>query len=152
MPTLHFTANIEGPCETIFELIADITQYDRWLPRSSAFGAVTQVSPMPVGLGTTYIDQGPSGTMKGSIADYQPPTRITFQQSMPVKLLVISGTLELHIRYSLEPVGQATCVNRDVTFHLPGVLKVAQPIIASTVRKESERLLQVMKRTVEKQT
>jgi uncharacterized protein YndB with AHSA1/START domain len=149
MPTLHFTANIEGPSETIFGLIAEITRYEHWLPRSSAFGAVTQVSPVPVGLGTTYIDKGPSGTMKGSITEYQPPTRITFQQSMPVNLLVISGTLELHIRYTLEAAEHATRVNRDVTFHLPGMLKVAQPIIASTVRRESERLLQVMKRTVE---
>jgi Polyketide cyclase / dehydrase and lipid transport len=152
MPTLHFAANIEGPCKTVFGLIADITQYDHWLLRSSAFGAVTQVSPTPVGLGTTYIDQGQSGTMKGSITEYQPPTHITFQQSMPVKLLVISGTLELHIRYSLESAGHVTRVNRDVTFHLPGMLKVAQPIIVSTVRRESKRLLQIMKRTIEEQT
>ncbi len=151
MPTLHFSANIEGPCETVFGLIADITRYDRWLPRSSAFGAITQVSPMPVGLGTSYIDQGPSGTMKGTITEYQPPTHITFQQSMPLKLPLISGTLELHIRYTLESVGQGTRVNRDVTFHLPGVLKVAQPVVVSTVRRESGRLLQIMKRTVEKQ-
>ena len=149
MPTLHFTTNIEGPCETIFGLIADITQYDRWLPRSSAFGAVTQVSPTPIGPGTTYIDQGPSGTMKGSIIEYQPPTRITFQQTMPVKLLVILGILELHIQYTLVPVEQTTLVNRDVTFHLPAMLFVAQPVISSTVRRESERLLQIMKRTIE---
>jgi hypothetical protein len=87
--------------------------------------------------------------MKGSIIEYQPPTRITFQQSMHVKLLVISGILELHIHYTLEPVDHATHVNRDVTFHLPGLLFVAQPIIASTVRRESKRLLQIMKRTIE---
>ena len=29
MPTLHFTSHIEGPCETVFGLIADITHYDR---------------------------------------------------------------------------------------------------------------------------
>jgi hypothetical protein len=58
----------------------------------------------------------------------------------------------LNIRYTLEPVGKASRVNRDVTFHLPGMLKVAQPIIVSTVRRESRRLLQVMKRTVEMQT
>jgi uncharacterized protein YndB with AHSA1/START domain len=152
MPILHFAAHIEGPCEKIFGLIADITQYDQWLPSSRAFGAVTQVSQTPVGLGTTYIDNGPSGAMQGSITEYQPPERIAFQQSMPVKLLVFAGTLELHTRYTLEPVGQATLVSRDVSFQLPGVLKVAQPIIVSTVRRESERLLQVMKRTIETQT
>ena len=87
--------------------------------------------------------------MQGSITEYHPPARIAFRQSMPVKLLVFAGSLELNIRYTLEPVGQATRVSRDVTFQLPGVLKIAQPIIVSTVRRESERLLQVMKRTVE---
>jgi len=149
MPALHFTAHIDGPCETIFALIADLTGYDRWLPRSRAFGAVTQVSPTPVGLGTTYVDTGPSGAMRGSVTDYEPPARIAFQQSMPVKLLLLSGTLDLHIRYTLEPDEQSTQVSRDVTFHLPGVLKVAQPIIVATVRRESERLLQVMKHYVE---
>lgn len=108
-----------------------------------------QVSQTPVGLGTTYIDNEPSGVMQGTITDYHPPSSIAFQQSMPVKLLVFAGTLELHIRYTLEPLGQATRVNRDVTFQLPGVLKAAQPIIVSSVRWESERLLQDMKRTVE---
>ena len=149
MPTLHFTTNIEGPRETIFGLIADITQYNRWLPRSGAFGAVTQVSPTPVGPGTSYIDQGSSGAMKGSIIEYQPPTRITFEQSMLVKFLVISGILELHIQYTLEPVEHETHVNREVTLHLPGLLFGAQPIIASTIRRESKRLLQIMKRTIE---
>jgi uncharacterized protein YndB with AHSA1/START domain len=149
MPALHFTTDIDGPGETVFALIADLTRYDRWLPRSRAFGAVTQVSHTPVGLGTTYVNTGPSGAMHGSVTDYQPPARIAFQQSMPVKLLLFAGTLEMHIRYTLEPVGQATRVSRDVTFHLPGVLKVAQPIVAATVRRESERLLQVMKRYVE---
>ena len=149
MPTLHFTSNIEGPCEAVFELIVDLTHYDRWLPQSKAFGAVMQVSPTPVGPGTTYVDKGPSGTMQGSITEYQPTARIAFQQSMPVKLLMFAGTLDLHIRYTLEPVGQATRVNRDVTFQLPGVLKAAQPIIASTIRRESKRLLQAMKRAVE---
>jgi hypothetical protein len=68
---------------------------------------------------------------------------------MLVKLLVFAGSLELHIRYTLEPVGQATRVSRDVSFQLPGMLKVAQLIIVSTVCRESERRRQVMKRTVE---
>jgi uncharacterized protein YndB with AHSA1/START domain len=149
MPTLHFTVQIEGSSETIFALIADITHYDRWLPSSRSFGAVTQVSNMPVGLGTTYVDNGPSGAMHGSIIDYQPPKRIAFRQSMPVKLLLLAGNLDMTQRYMLEPVGEATRVNREVSFHLPGVLKVAQPVVASTVRRESERLLQVLKRYVE---
>jgi hypothetical protein len=39
--------------ETIFELIADMPHYGRWLPGSDAFGGTTEVSPYPVCLGTT---------------------------------------------------------------------------------------------------
>jgi hypothetical protein len=53
MPASHFTVHIGGPSEIVFALIADLTQYDRWLPRSKAFG-----------LGTTYVDTGPSGAMQ----------------------------------------------------------------------------------------
>jgi hypothetical protein len=56
MPALHFAIRIEGPCEALFGLIADVTRYDRWLPRSRAFGAVTHVSQIPVSLGTEYVD------------------------------------------------------------------------------------------------
>jgi len=48
MPDLHFTTLIEGSAETVFALIADLAHYDRWLPGSKAFGAITQISPLPV--------------------------------------------------------------------------------------------------------
>jgi len=58
MSTTHsqFTARIEGSPETIFNLIADMPNYGRWLPGSEAFGGTTKVSPYPVRLGTTYLD------------------------------------------------------------------------------------------------
>jgi uncharacterized protein YndB with AHSA1/START domain len=148
MPALHFTTHIDGPSETIFELIADLAHYGRWLPSSRAFDAVTQVSA-PIGLGTTYVNTGSSGAMQGSITDYQPPTRIAFRQSTRIKLLLFAGTLDMNIRYTLEPAGQATRVERDVAFDTHGVLKAVQPIIVATIRRESKRLMQVMKRYVE---
>ncbi len=149
MPALHFTTHIDGPSETVFALIADLAHYGRWLPRSRAFGTVTQVSQESVGIGTTYLDTGPNGVMHGSITDYHPPTHIAFRQSMPIKALLFAGILDMHIPYALEPVGHATRVKREVTFTLPDVLKAGQPIVVATVRRKSERLLQVMKRSVE---
>jgi len=35
----QFTARIEGSRETIFDLIADMPNYGRWLPGSEAFEA-----------------------------------------------------------------------------------------------------------------
>jgi uncharacterized protein YndB with AHSA1/START domain len=148
MPSLRFTVEINGPRETIFDLIADLTHYDRWLPGSRVFGGMTQVSSAPPGLGTTYAD----GTMRGSITEFNPPERITFEQSMPVKALLLTGKLDMRVRYTLEAAGaggQSMHVIREVTFNLHGILKVAQPLVAGTVRRESGRMLEMMKRYVE---
>lgn len=63
MFTTHprFTARINGSPEVIFDLIADMPNYGRWLPGSQALGGTTEVSPYPVRLGTTYLDAGPAG-------------------------------------------------------------------------------------------
>lgn len=145
MPTLQFTIAIESPRGTVFDLIADLAHYDRWLPGSKVFGGMTQVSSTPPGVGTTYAD----GTMRGSITEFNAPERVTFEQSMPIKMLLLTGKLDVCVCYTLETVGQATQVKRDVTFDLRGILKMAQPLVAATIRRESGRLLQIMKRYVE---
>ncbi len=71
---------------------------------------------------------------------------------MPVKALLLAGKLEMRVRYTLEAVrsdGQATHVIREVSFSMHGILKAAQPLVAGTVRRESGRLLEMMKRYVE---
>jgi hypothetical protein len=69
----HFTAQIQGAGETIFDLIADMPNYGRWLRGSEAFGGTTKVSPYPVRLGTTYLDAGPAGQRPGSVTAYDRP-------------------------------------------------------------------------------
>ncbi len=149
MPSLRLTADINGTRETIFDLIADLAHYDRWLPGSRVFGGMTQVSPVSPGVGTTYAD----GPMRGSITEFNPPERITFEQSMPVRALRLSGKLDVRVRYALEETGsdgQATHVIREVTCNLHGILGAAQPLVVSTMRRESGRLLEMMKRYVER--
>ena len=149
MPSLRVTTDINGTRETIFDLIADLAHYDRWLPGSRVFGGMTQVLPASPGVGTTYAD----GTMRGSITEFNPPERITFEQSMPVKALLLTGRLATHIRYTLEATGsdgQATRVIREVTCTLHGILGAAQPLLVSTIRRESGRTLEMMKQYVER--
>src|SRR5215470_6564559 len=101
MPALRVTADINGTRETIFDLIADLAHYDRWLPGSRVFGGMSQVSPVSPGVGTTYAD----GPMRGSITEFHPPERITFEQAMPVKALGLTGKLEVRVCYTLEAAG-----------------------------------------------
>jgi len=152
MPDLRFTTLIEGSAETIFGLIADLAHYDRWLPGSKAFGTITQISPLPIGVGTTYIDAGPSGTRRGKVTDYQPPTRICFHQPMEVKQRLVTGTIDIHLRHTLEPVEKMTRVNRDLTLQIHGLLKLAQPFVIAAFRQENERVLLALKLYVEKRS
>jgi uncharacterized protein YndB with AHSA1/START domain len=148
MPSLRLSTDIDGTCETIFNLIADLAHYDRWLPGSRVFGGMTGVSPVSLGVGTTYAD----GPMRGTITEFDPPEHITFEQSMPLKVVVLTGRLDVHVRYTLETTGndeQATQVIRDVTFSPRGILAVAQPLFVSTIRRESERMLEMLKQYVE---
>src|SRR5260370_15446910 len=117
MPSLRLTADINGTRETIFDLLADLAHYDRWLPGSRVFGGMTQVPPVSPGVGTTYAD----GAMRGSITEFNSPERLTFEQSMPVKALLLTGKLYVRVRYALEApgtVGQPTLVMSEVIFNL----------------------------------
>jgi len=148
MPRLTFVAEIEGPAEEIFAAIADLTGYHRWLDGSNSFGGITEISPLPIGLGTTYVDAGPAGTRHGSIVAYEPPKKIAFHQPMRTSG-PLRGNIDIDVCCTLEPGERTTRVTRDVTIAPRGILILAQPLVMSAFRRENERLLLALKRHVE---
>lgn len=153
MSTTHprFTARIEGPPETIFELVADLPNYGRWLPGSNAFGGTTEVTPYPVCLGTTYLDAGPAGKRPGSITEYDPPKHIGFHHTMLLRQGPLSADIDVHIRCTFEPTKRGTFVVRelDLAIQMPGIMKLALPLVLYAFRKENLRILSELKRYVE---
>jgi uncharacterized protein YndB with AHSA1/START domain len=141
MSTTHpkFTARIEGAPEMIFDLIADMTNYGRWLPGSKTFGGTTQVKPYPVRLGTTYLDAGPAGQRAGSVTEYDAPKHIAFHHTMLLEKGPLTADITVDIRYTFEPQGRGTFVNRqlDLTIQIPGLLKVAEPLVVWVFHKEN---------------
>jgi uncharacterized protein YndB with AHSA1/START domain len=155
MSTSHprFTARIEASPETIFNLIADMPNYGRWLPGSEAFGETTEISPYPVRLGTTHLDAGPAGWRPGSVTGFDRPKYIAFHHTMLLKQGPLTANIDVHIRYTFEPVERATCVIRDLdlTIQIPGLRKLAEPLVVYVFRKENVRILAELKRYVEAQ-
>ncbi len=153
MSTSHprFEARIEGSPETIFDLIADMPNYGRWLKGSEAFGGTTEVSPYPVRMGTTYLDAGPAGQRPGIVTGFDRPRFIAFHHTMQLKRAFLNANIDVHIRYSLQPVERATLVVRDLdlTIEMPGLLKLALPFVVAAFRKENVRILAELKRYVE---
>jgi uncharacterized protein YndB with AHSA1/START domain len=153
MSTTHpvFSAHIAGPPEVIFDLIADMPHYGRWLPGSQAFGGTTRVTPYPVQLGTAYLDAGPAGQRPGSVTEFAPPKHIGFHHTMVLKLGPFAGDADVHILYTLESEAAGTHVIRalDLTLELPGLASVAKPLVIYAFRRENQRILAALKRYVE---
>jgi hypothetical protein len=54
-----YPAHVAAPPGALFELLADLSDYGRWLPGSQQFGQTTDVAPYPVQLGSRYHDGKP---------------------------------------------------------------------------------------------
>jgi carbon monoxide dehydrogenase subunit G len=78
--------------------------------------------------------------------------RISFHQPMQVKQRGLSGTIDIHLRHTLEPVEQMTRLNRDLTLGIYGLVKVVQPFVVAAFRQENERMLLALRRYVEQGT
>jgi carbon monoxide dehydrogenase subunit G len=144
---MDFTIDIARPIEPVFALIADLPNYQRWLPQSSLYNMTTQVSDNPIKLGTTYVDRSKQATLNGRITEYLPPHTVGFHQ----KTRLVLGSLIIDIRYRLEALGAETRVHRTTTPHLSGLLALLGPMIVRSIRNENIRTLAMMKQYLESQ-
>jgi uncharacterized protein YndB with AHSA1/START domain len=149
---LTFTEQIRGSPEAIFDLVADMPNYGRWLPDSAAFGGTIDVTPYPVRLGTTYLDAGPI-EKPGVVTEFDPPNHISFHHTVQVRRGPLNTDIDARIRYTFEPRDGGTFVIRelDLTFELRGIFKVVESYLLWAFRKENVRTLAELKRYVDAQ-
>ena len=146
-----YTARIAAQPAVLFELLADMPNYGRWLPGSDAFGETTDVVPYPVQLGSKYHDGKPAEPGKdwwGTVTGFQPPGSIDFHHVIHVGQL--RATVDVHIHYSFEPEGEGTLVNRwlvlDIT--MPAILRFLRPLITKSFDKENVRMMGALKKYI----
>ncbi|MBZ0289736.1 MAG: SRPBCC family protein [Anaerolineae bacterium] len=145
MTELHFETTIDRSLQAVFDLIADLSHYDKWLSPSNLYGTVTQYSGFPVERGTQYVDHGRLTRMEGRVTEFDPPHHIHFRQTT-VSML---GALDIEIRYTLTPTGHDTHVRRDVYVRPTGMYGLAQGLLLGSISTESERILAMMKQYLE---
>ena len=147
---LIFTARIAGPPDMIFDLVADMPNYGRWLPDSSAFGGTTDVTPYPVRFGTTYLDAGPI-LKPGSVTEFDRPAHISFHHVVQIRKGILNTDVDARIRYSFLSEASGTFVERRLVlgFQLSGVLRWTLPLLLYGFRKENDRVLAALKQYVE---
>lgn len=148
----RFVAQIHGPPELVFDLIADMPNYGRWLPDASAFGGTIEVVPYPVGLGTTYLDAGPI-QKPGSVTEYDRPKHISFHHVVQLRRPFLNADVDANIRCTFTPRDNGTFLDRrfTLTFYLRGVFRLAVPLLVYGFRKENNRTLAALKKYVETQ-
>ena len=148
---LRFTSEIHGPAETIFDVVADMPNYGRWLPDTKAFGGTVNVTPYPVRLGTTYLDAGPV-EKPGKVTEFDRPRHIGFHHTVMVRQALLKTDIDARIRYTLTPKDGGTFVLRELELllNLPTLYKLASPFILRSFRTENVRTLACLKQYVEK--
>ena len=82
MVDLKFEADILASADRVFSLLADLRDYDRWLPASAAFRGTVRISDGPIAVGTTYLEPGPFGTRRGVVTAMDLPSLDEFVRSM----------------------------------------------------------------------
>ncbi len=145
MRTFRVETLIKRSPETVFELLADLAGYTAWLPPSSLYKQITDISEQPVQVGTTYLDRGQTYDMRGEVTKYKPYTRLAFHQSAFINRPGARGELHMYIRYMLTPKEEGTRVLRTCEIHTTDLLAMLQPFVVGSIRTESERIMQRMK-------
>jgi uncharacterized protein YndB with AHSA1/START domain len=144
MTEIHLETEIRAGAESIFDAIVDLAAYDRWLPGSSAFPGITEISRGPIGVGTTYVESGPKGMRRGTITEFERPTRVTFQQPMTMQPKAF-GVIGIESSYTLTPTGDSTLVYRRVEVRIPWQLQLVRPLVVRQFRQEGERTMLALK-------
>jgi uncharacterized protein YndB with AHSA1/START domain len=145
MADIHLSVDIQRPPEDVFNLLADIAHYQRWLPPSKTYIETTDISDMPIKQGTTYVDKNTNGVMMGTVQEYQPNSLIVFHQ------VGKNPNVDITARYELSPKGQGTHLERTTMMSMSGLWRLLQPIAARQVQAENERTLNTLKAYLEAQ-
>jgi len=150
MTQIRQEAEIEATVEKIFAAIVDFRGYGRWLATSNVFEGITDISSDPIALGTTWSEPGPNGVRRGTVTEFEPPTRVTFRQPMTMSPRFL-GVIDITVSLTLTPRPSSVHVRRVVTIGIPWPLKLVQPFVVRQFRVESGRTLLALKRFAESQ-
>ncbi|MFZ1961673.1 MAG: hypothetical protein WA926_04195 [Methylovirgula sp.] len=144
MIDLHWEADIRASAERVFWLLAELRDYDRWLPRSSAFRGTINISEGPIAVGTTYIEPGPFGVRHGNVTEFVPPTRLCFEQPMTAKPKAL-GTIGIRLFHTLTSGIDTVRLRRELHLEPHGPVKIVTPLVVLAFRAENARMMKMLK-------
>ena len=133
--TIRFESRtvIRRPVGVVFERLADVPGYGRWMHRTGLFRRCGLTSEAPVRQGTTYVDATRMGTFEGEVTVHWFGSGMTLARP----------------EYLLEGDGDATVVHHVAVGELFGWMRVMKPAAALMARVERTRTLNSLKRSLE---
>jgi uncharacterized protein YndB with AHSA1/START domain len=144
MIELTFEADIRASAGRVFSLLADLRDFDRWLPRSSAFHGTATISEGPIAVGTTYVEPGPLGTRHGAVTEMDRPTRLAFEQPMTLKPRAL-GVIGIRFVHTLTPNGPSVHLLRALELSPRGPVRLGMRFVVAMFRAENERMMRTLK-------
>jgi uncharacterized protein YndB with AHSA1/START domain len=146
--TIRFESRtvIRRPVGVVFERLADLPGYGRWMHRTGLFRRCRLTSAGPVRKGTTYFDATRMGTFDGEVTEFVPPSRIAFRETLR---WLGSRMTQARPEYFLDGDERATVVHHIAVGELFGWMRLMKPAAALLARVERTRTLNSLKRSLE---
>ena len=144
--TVRFESHVvvDRPIEEVFDRLADLPGYVRWMHHDGLFRGCVTTSDGPVRKGTTYRDATRMGTFVGEVVEYDAPTRLAFREQLSWFGSVLS---EARPAYTLESDGTSTVVHHVAEGELYGWMRLMRPGAAWMADRERSRTLRSLQRS-----
>ena len=133
---------INRPIEEVFAFVGDQTNARHW---QSGVVEVRRTTDGPLRVGTTYTFvrnfMGRKMEASNEYTVYEPNKRITFKST--------SGPVRFEASYLFESTAEGTKLTGKLQMQATGLLRLAEPLIAASVRRETKAAAGVLKDLLE---
>lgn len=149
MTAIERHVDIAASPEVVFDLICDLHGYDRWLPSVGDYEGTSEISPPPVAVGTTYVEQSRHGVRHGIVIALARPDVVAFRQPMTLRPR-LAGTIDSTVTMSVSATAVGARVTRTVELGIPRRLAFLRSGVVGRYARESERMLAALKAAAER--
>ena len=146
--TIERRVDIAASPEAVFDLVADLHGYGRWLTSSGDYEGTSEISPPPVEVGTTYVEHSRQGVRRGMVIAIARPDVIAFRQPMTLRPR-LAGTIDSTVTMSVAATAIGARVTRTVELGIPRRIGFLRSVVVARYARESERMLAALKRHAE---
>jgi carbon monoxide dehydrogenase subunit G len=123
----HGETTIQRPVEGVFDYLSDPRNEQNWLPGGPS--SIEKTSDGPIGLGSTFVGQYQrAGRVELELVEFARPHRVTFRAH--------SKVLDFDDAVELTPAGNGTQLHAKMTAEPRGLMRVAAPLLARSIRRQ----------------